>query len=307
MQHALIERQVRGDGRSTNVLHPSEVAKGTWCRRAAYYQVRGMRLAESKPRWRMGSVFHEGHMLHDKWQGWFWDLGLLEGVFFCRHCSEEWWAVAPERCRSCGFDREFLAYWEVPVRDPDYLLDGHGDGMARDTWLEFKSLGVNTLRFEDPELLAAHTYNININGKRREFVDLDELWDSIRRPLPSHRRQGAIYCFLWNRMHPERPIDEIVFIYECKWNQDAKEFVVRYSEDTIRDRLEGCRDIEERLRTSGPAPDCSWDPEDGCPECRPFDKALAAPRSRRAIQRAPRSDGAQRPVRRLTRRQPGGA
>ena len=307
IQHALIEKQVRGDDRVTDHIHPSDLAKGTWCQRACFYHVTGHTLAERKPYWRMGSVYHEGHMIHDKWQGWFWDLGILEGVFLCLHCNFAMVSVSPTECSNCGSQREALRYLEVPVLAEPYLLAGHGDGMARDTWLEFKSLGVNTLRFEDPDLLAAHTYNININGKRREFIDLDELWGSIQRPLPSHRRQGAIYCFLWNRMHPERPIDEIVFIYECKWNQDAKEFVVRYSEDTIRDRLDACLTIADRVRNQGSAPDCSWDAEDGCPECRPYDKALAKPRSRRTISRTPRPDGAQRPVRRIARRQPGGA
>lgn len=306
VQHLLIERLTKGDGRATDFLHPSDVSKNDWCQRAAYYGVIGApkKDSDAKPRWRRGSIYNEGHMIHDKWQAWFWDLGILEGQYYCLHCQYAWWATAPVECENCGLSRKFLIYQEVAVGSSAHLLYGHGDGLARDVWHEYKSVAKGTLFFENPTLLEEHTYNMSINGKRREFIDYDGLWDSIRRPFPGHLRQGRLYVALWNREHPDRQIEEIAYIYECKWNQDAKEFIVKFREDQIRDRLAACMRIADAVRNQprSSAPVCSWDEEKGCPECRPYDTARNAERPRRRLQRTVLEDGGGPTRRSFTRR-----
>lgn len=270
VKHLLIQRLTEGDGRSTDFLHPSDLAKDTWCERGAYFTLIGAPAVASErpPYWRMGSVFNEGHMIHEKYQGYFWDMGSLEGQWHCRSCKARWWGIAPEHCQTCEAPRWCLRYEEVPLFHPYYGIEGHADGVVG-TLIEIKSLGKNTLLFEHPQLLADHTYRININGRRREFLDYDELWDSITHPFSSHIRQGDIYGTCWNYDHAEDDqIEEIVFIYECKWNQQAKEFVVKFKPSRIQPILDACRRVLDAVGANEPPP-CSRD-EKECGECKPF-------------------------------------
>jgi hypothetical protein len=261
-------------------------------------------------------IWDEGKEIHKKWQNRFWDLGRLQGMFYCFKCQYAWWGQSPEHCVRCDAERVFLTFHEVPLYNADLRLAGHADGQdGDDAVIEIKSIGVNTLLFEAPDLLRAHTYHLNINGKKREFIDHDALWDSIRVPFPSHIRQGHLYSFLG------APHDEI-FIYECKWNQRTKEIVVKYREDRIADRLDSCREICQAL-AGGTPPKC---PREGCPDCRRYeestDDAPAKPRriitrptsstppttpDRRGLQNGVRSDGGARPEKRLLRDRSRGA
>ena len=91
-----------------------------------------------------------------------------------------------------------LKYDEVPLRDEKLHMVGHADGIDSEdvAVIEIKSVGVNTLRFEAPQLIKDHSYKVNINGRNREFIDYDGLWDSIRVPFPSHIRQAHLYSHM---------------------------------------------------------------------------------------------------------------
>ena len=267
--------------RSVNVLHPSEIAHSDWCPRASYYRLAGVtpNKEAALPHWQMQMIWDEGKEIHKKWQHRFWDIGRLRGVFYCYNCRHSWWDLAPDECEQCHAGRVFLKYDEVPLSNPALKMAGQGDGLdGDDALIEIKSIGLGTLLFEAPDLLRAHTYQLNINGKQREFLDYDALWDSIRVPFPSHIRQAHLYSFLG------APVDEI-FIYECKWNQKTKEMVVKYREDRIADRLEDCRRIVRALE-GGPLPRC---PVDGCPDCRRFEESAddATDQSRRTLANRP--------------------
>jgi len=219
----------------------------------------------------MQMIFDEGKEIHRKWQSRIWDLGRLSGMFYCMDCRHSWFDTAPEVCEKCGAKREFIRYDEVPLFQPRLRMAGHGDGLDRNAALiEIKSIGVNSLRFEAPHLLNEHTYKLNVNGKKREFIDYDALWDSIRVPFPSHIRQAHLYSYMG------APKDEI-FIYECKWNQKPKEMVVRYREERIASRLDQCHEICLALE-GGRSPDC---PFDGCPDCQRYERSGGG--SRRTI------------------------
>jgi hypothetical protein len=180
-------------------------------------------------------------------------------------CKWAWWATAPDHCEKCGATRAFLRYDEVPLHDPSLRMAGHGDGLDEENALiEIKSIGVNTLRFEAPQLLADHTYRLNVNGRVREFIDHDALWDSIRVPFPSHIRQAHFYS------HMGAPPDEI-FIYECKWNQKVKEMVVKYRPERIAERLDQCSQVCWALE-GGRIPEC---PFDGCADCKRYEEPHA--------------------------------
>ena len=57
--------------RDYTVLHPSEIIKKDWCKRASYFLLSGHKRIAEKPNLRLQSIFDEGHAIHDKWQTWF--------------------------------------------------------------------------------------------------------------------------------------------------------------------------------------------------------------------------------------------
>jgi hypothetical protein len=263
-----IQRSLLGkDGnaeRRNDVLHPSEISHSDWCPRASYYRLAGVKPNSDPPatHWQMQMIFDEGKDIHRKWQHRIWDLGRLKGVFYCTSCKWAWTDTAPDRCQKCRTTREFLRYDEVPLYRSALRLAGHADGQDGDSAvIEIKSIGLGTLAYEAPDLLKTHTYRLNVNGRVRDFVDYDAIWDAIRVPFPSHIRQGHFYSYMG------APADEI-FIYECKWNQRAKEMVVKYREERIADRLDQCAQICLALE-GGKVPAC---PFGGCSDCQRYEE-----------------------------------
>jgi len=252
------------NGLRTDALHPSEISHSDWCPRASYYRMAGVSPHSELPslHWRMQMVFDEGKEIHGKWQKRLWDLGRLWGTFYCQECHYAFPATAPQECEKCHRGRQALSYHEIPLINHNLHMVGHADGGVEDSLVEIKSVGLGTLRFEAPQLIAEHTYKLNINGKTRSFLDYDGLWDSIRRPFPSHVRQGDFYCFLHKR------ITEVIFLYECKWNQKVKEMIVHYREERISDRLDMCSRVAMALQ-GGNIPKC---PFGGCADCQRYEE-----------------------------------
>lgn len=289
VQRMLLGRMA-GEGRAQDILHPSAICRDEWCQRAGYYQLAGVPPVEEKQShsWRMEMVFDEGHEIHDKWQRRIWDLGKLLGNWYCIHCRKAWWGQAPDECPTCRSAREFIRYHEVPLFHGGYRIGGHADGLIPGALIEIKSIGVGTVRFENKPLLDKHTYKFNVNGKERTFVDLDKVWDEIRRPFPSHIRQAHLYSLCTGHGRGKELVEEEIFIYECKWNQSCKEFVVRYRQERIQPILDSCRRITDALESHRP-PACSHS-EDGCPDCRRYETSTNG----RGL---PQDDGGHRPRR----------
>jgi hypothetical protein len=189
VQQSLLQR-VAGEGRSTKVLHPSEISKESWCQRAAYFHLLDPDKGKEKTSWQKEVIFDEGHLIHDKWQKYMWDADILEGNFECLLCDPEgeeriWWDQSPEGC-TIGHSRQYLRYNEVPLFSKDLMIGGHADGLIPDALVELKSVGIGTLRFEHPDLLARNTHGFSLNGKMIDFIDYNHLWEDIRSPFPSH-------------------------------------------------------------------------------------------------------------------------
>ena len=259
------------------MLHPSEISHGDWCPRASYHRLAGHTPVKETPstHWQMQMIFDEGKEIHRKWQNRIWDLGRLKGQWYCWACGGSWWGTSPKKCKHCGAARPFLRYDEVPLTCDSLQMAGQADGLDREeAVIEIKSVGVNTLRFEAPQLLKQHTYKFNVNGRNREFIDYDAVWQSIRVPFPSHIRQAHLYSFMGA---PETEI----FLYECKWNQRVKEMVVKYREERIADRLDWCRQIVHGLK-DGTIPDC---PFDGCSDCQRYERSSSDKRRRILVRR----------------------
>lgn len=227
--------------RRADIVHPSEMAKADWCPRATSYRILGeIPVNEEAIAYGTASIFETGNTAHTKWQNWLHGMGRLYGRWLCLSCEHTWMATSPDRCEMC--DSALMVYREVPLEaEARYLVAGHADGAVLDiqSLIEIKTVGTGTIRIEEPDLVKRHTKK-TIDGK--SILDLDSLWNGIKRPFPSHRRQGQIYLHLAHLNGLE--VDRIVFLYENKANQQPKEFTIAYDADATAELFETARDIK---------------------------------------------------------------
>lgn len=227
--------------RRADIIHPSEMAKADWCPRATCYRILGEHPTnEQAIAYGTASIFETGNTAHTKWQTWLADMGRLYGRWVCSSACG-WSAVGTSllQCPLCG---AVTVYKEVPLQAEDrYLIAGHADGAVLDirSMIEIKTVGTGTIRIEEPDLVKRHTKK-TIDGK--SILDLDSLWNGIKRPFPSHRRQAQIYLRLASLMRLD--VDRMVFLYENKANQQPKEFTISYDPDATEELFETARDIK---------------------------------------------------------------
>jgi hypothetical protein len=254
------------DSRRRDVIHPSELIKKDFCARASFFTITQNLVQGDRPGLRLQSIFDEGHTIHDKWQTWIREMGILYGVWFCMFCDHRFWDTSPTECPRCH-DERFLVYKEVPLEVPELTISGHADGwikeMGNEALIEIKSMGEGTIRMEQPSLL-------------RDGADLNSAWRDIRRPFASHLRQGQMYLELLRRMVESGTMQgpaptEIVYLYELKANQAYKEFVVKADTFIIKDELDLAFDITQALK-AGVAPVCNVK-EAGCKACSKIEVA----------------------------------
>lgn len=254
-RHIMVRVDAKQAERERLVIHPSEICKPDWCSRSTFFRlIEAPALPAEVNSFVLENVFAEGNDIHSKWQNWLWEMGMLRGRFRCHACKTDFPATSPKSCPLCKAARGCLTYAEVPLRSEEYLIGGHADGDIVDDecdelcpLLEVKSIGVGTLRFEAPQLLARHTRKTqDDDGTEKSIIDYEAIWRDIKRPFPTHLKQGSLYLAVSGRR-------EMVFVYECKWNQQVKEFRVRYNPDVVADLLDACLDIKYALDT-GKAP-----------------------------------------------------
>lgn len=246
--------------RDTDHLHPSEISKKNWCPRSSWYAIKHKDHKKESYNFQRLNIFAEGNTIHDKWQGWLRAEGILEGMWLCLSCSHRWWDRSPDECPSCS--GRFVAYREVPIQDGDHLILGHADGQITDekgkALIEIKSVGLGTLRFDAPEILAPYS---------KGHISLDELWKSIRKPFPSHLRQINLYMYCTG-------VHDAVVIYEFKPTQAVKEFEIRFREDLVEDILAGCLTVKKALEGGISPMRPIWAESPATPGCKscPFNK-----------------------------------
>jgi CRISPR/Cas system-associated exonuclease Cas4 (RecB family) len=235
----------RPDDHSTGHMHPSDMAKKDWCGRHDYYRIIGTppeRKAQANPSFRMANVFAEGHAIGGKYIQWMWEMGILIGDFQCKDCGHRWGDISPSKCQFCL--SESLVYKEYPLRRNRYLVEGHADAATTlECLVEIKSIGIRTLAFEAPRL-----YQRYLDGTKPE-----DIWFEMNRPFPSHMRQGQLYLWMaW-------PVyEQIVFIYESKFHQQTKEFVVEYNKSLIAPLLETAKAVTIGVEQGLPPTRPSW-------------------------------------------------
>lgn len=252
IQGHMIKEHSKPSTRRQDIVHPSETSKESWCPRATYHRIKACREADNpylKPPESIGvqllNIFDEGHYIHDKWQKRLTAMGKLWGNWSCEFCESIFKNQLPlPHCPYCDVGQNGLIYHEVPLRSSEYLISGHADGAVPhlNALIEIKSVGAGTVRIEAPEI-----YEKNSNGT---FIDFQNLWKDIKEPFPSHVKQGQLYLALCSLMG--LPYDRIIFIYEAKFNQGVKEFVVTYDYEVSEKVLKNCSLIKNALNGNMP-------------------------------------------------------
>jgi len=252
IQAYMMKEHAKPSDRRQDIIHPSEMAKEGWCPRSTYYRIKACREASDpflKPPENIGvqllNIFDEGHNIHHKWQTRIRNMGDLWGNWacgFCGYITECHLFDENKFCEYCERSGRIDIYQEVPLHAEQYLIHGHADGAIPrlKSLIEIKSVGTGTVRISAPDIYAANTEGA--------MIDLQGLWKDIKKPFPEHINQGQLYLTLCSLMGLE--YDQIIFIYESKYNQGVKEFVVKYDPDycdnmlkqasIITNALEGC-------------------------------------------------------------------
>ena len=252
-----IERHLlakKPEDRRTDVLHPSEMAKSDWCLRASYFALSGVPVKKENPNLRLQSIFDEGHSIHAKWQNWFSEMGVLHGYWDLGAPNNKTWATSKDLV---GIPDK--VYKEVPLVYDELRIAGHADGwikgIGEDCLIEIKSIGAGTIRIEAPDLIA------------KADGDLQAAWRSIRRPFSTHVMQGQIYLELMRRLGHE--VNEIVFLYELKADQDYKEFVIKADFELVESKFLKAKRVCEAVEAGTPL-ECSNNGSLGCKQCQQF-------------------------------------
>jgi hypothetical protein len=270
----VVDKNARDFSRRQDIIHPSEMSHGDWCPRATYQRIKKVRAGELPDKesfnFQSLNIFQHGHEVHHKWQTWLWERGELWGDWYCLNCEIEWTDLSPQRCPDCN--SRHIRYDEIPLNaEKQLLISGSADGGVprHQALMEFKTVGAGTLRMEEPELLRAHTHKTD-DGK--SLIDYEGLWRGINRPFSSHQKQGQTYLYICKLLGLD--YDKVVYIYESKFTQATKEFVVKRRESIIEPLLESAEEIRQALDPTFRAmpPKC---PRGGCKYCQPKEETTS--------------------------------
>lgn len=239
------------DNRRTDVLHPSEMCKPDWCIRESWFLLNGYSKPKETHSLRLQSIFAEGHAIHDKWQTWLTEMDAMLGVWECRDHGR-WWGKRSDACRVCE-----VAYKEVPIVHEKYRISGHADGWVvgvtdEDYLLEIKSIGTGTIR---------------VGGGKLSPKGLGDAFKNISSPFKDHVRQATIYLWVLKQTRGSAAPNKILFLYECKEDQNAREFSVEYNEEWIQLVLEK---LELFDPDSEEPPACTGVVGPSCSKCRRY-------------------------------------
>lgn len=262
--------------RRWDIVHPSELShQEKFCPRSVYMRIVEGPVDSEKFDFVRENIFEEGNQIHTKWQDRLRKYTALWGDWKCRICGD----VCHDSVEPNYWDGtchnphgHIWEYVEVNLdAEAEALICGHADGAFDTSLVEFKSVGEGTVRIEAPTLYARHTGDSGVN--------LKSLWNDIGRPFKTHLNQGDIY--LWICQQRGLPFNQISFVYESKWNQMIKEFVVEYDERRSLFLVDQAASLMYAVRDRA-EPDCKYPGK--CKECKPYDDRRATTRRRRTVQ-----------------------
>lgn len=188
-----------------------------FCERAKVGQLAGrLTLYDDKPAPSLQLVFDMGHAIHDIFQGYFWDIGILRGDFRCLKCDTTYTdLLAPEHCpKYKTHDRKYLVYKEVQVPTNALLIRGRSDGILE---IEGESHIVDIKSIANRTAKTPH-----------QFFCFEDLEDG---PKDAHLVQLQLYMHFIgiHRGH---------LLYVAKNDHKIKTFAIPYDYEIIRPYLE---------------------------------------------------------------------
>lgn len=265
--------------RRWDIVHPSELShQDKFCARAVYLRITGGPVETDGFDFVRENIFEEGNQIHTKWQNRLRKYTDLWGDWKCLSCGDRARACLEPAVRDeAGCNRSGGHIWEYGEvsldAEDDALLCGHADGgiVSARALQEFKSVGEGTVRIEAPGLYMRHT--------DERGTDLKALWKDITRPFATHLNQGDIY--LWIAQQRGLPFDKISYVYESKWNQQVKEYVIDYSETRSLKLVDQARAVKYAVEHQK-EPACRKPGE--CSECRPYDARNSSKKPGRTVQ-----------------------
>jgi hypothetical protein len=204
--------------RETGVWHPSSLSTTDCVRRLAYVWLKTPGDSSNNVNSVSRKIFDVGHHSGYQMQAYFWDMGILEGVYGCVECKYDWWAISPRKCPNCDCKSEIwynLVYLEVPVVDPVKNIKGHADGILNEDGNR-KLLELKTIKNRDT---ATHPIAVT--------------FDELTAAKTEHVYQMNLYMHILTRygLSPKwnQEIGDIkqgVALYNAKNNQRQKEYLV---------------------------------------------------------------------------------
>lgn len=208
------------DERAKNCYHPSELSTNPCTRSITYRWINAPKV--DKPiQPRVKRIFDTGHHFGFIIQQYFWDMDILEGEYECS-CGHEWWDVSPRKCPKCEADLEIwknLFYNEVPIRNDDWNIIGHADGIIL--------LGGERVLIE---LKSIKNRDSKTSEKAVTFDDLSSA-------KLEHVYQANMYM-------DARNIDRGIIIYFAKNTQEMKEFPIRRMEMMLQPSYQKIVEVE---------------------------------------------------------------
>jgi len=254
----LLSKPRNQQGRRSDVIHPSDMISKYWCHRASYFHLLGKPRNEAKERHglRKSLIFAEGNRIHDRWQNYFKEMNKLYGFWECLKCEEKFWGIPSEH----GHE-DYLVYKEVPLAYEPLKIQGHADGWLIDfgdpLLLEIKSIGIGSIKWENPDLFYKHS------------GDLDKMWKELNAPFYTHIHQVQVYLKLIDLIGLPNAPQEAVLIYESKGSQEVKEFVIPKSDFGVAPLFDSVKNIVEAV-DKGTSPSCNVGGADLCNSCREY-------------------------------------
>lgn len=267
--------------RRWDIVHPSELShQDRFCPRAVYLRITEGPVAPEKYDFVRENIFAEGNSIHDKWQARLRKYTQLWGNWKCLMCHEIVRdSLEPDMdnhgtCYGTGINH-LWKYEEVGLdAEAEALICGHADAGILDkaSLVEFKSVGEGTVRIEAPTLYNRHTGDSG--------TDLKSLWRDIQKPFKTHLNQGDIYLWICAQRWPGR-FTQISFVYESKWNQLAKEWVIEYNESRSLFLVDQARAVMHNVEHRS-CPECRFPGK--CAECKPYDARRDAAGRKRTVE-----------------------
>lgn len=242
--------------RAVNVNSPSSAGG---CLRANYYKRMGYkRDGDIKPRLRR--IFDNGDYMHDRFQTYLERQGLL-------------------------------VMKEVPLRNDEYEIQGHTDGLMRVSnsklvVLELKSINDRGFKMvkeggvKEKHKSQGFVYMFTLEERRKElrakYKDVEEFTEDVEnrydyyRSLYQHLEDGKKYSreekieFKADQhnkadrllIETEVPIREVSFVYENKNDQEVKEYVLKRDKKFLDNILEGYKELNEYVEKEELPPRC---------------------------------------------------